>query len=161
MSDTMTIRRAREGDQDALSTLIHAHAAYENAEPPAPDIGASALQLQESGRLWCWVAETAGSAGPVGYASATEDVATFTGRPFGHMDCLFVSESERGSGVGQALLRTVASWSRSRSHLELQWQSPDWNTRARSFYEREGAKTASKVRFFLKTGPTSERLPGN
>jgi hypothetical protein len=35
---------------------------------------------------------------------------------------------------------------------EIQWQTPTWNTDARRFYERLGARPAEKIRYTLPAG---------
>ncbi len=65
------------------------------------------------------------------------------------MDCLFVVEEYRGNGVGAALLATIVQFAREQGYDQVQWQTPEWNERARKFYRREGAAEKHKVRFTL------------
>jgi GNAT superfamily N-acetyltransferase len=93
----------------------------------------------------------------LGYASLTTDVATWTGREFGHLDCLFVTEEARGQRVGRLLIEAVAERCRERGLTELQWQTPDWNADAIRFYRRLGAADAPKQRF---TWSLTDQRPG-
>lgn len=137
-------------DAAVLGDLIGQHAAFEQAPPPPPGIGARVATLAQRGRLWCWIARAANST--VGYATVTEDVATFTGEAFGHLDCLFVSERWRGVGAGRALMVAAAGWSAGRAHAQMQWQTPHWNVDARHFYSNLGATSRAKYRYFLPPG---------
>lgn len=85
----------------------------------------------------------------LGYASATVNFSTWTGRPFLHLDCLFVRDNCRSLGVGVRLLGAVRTHAAEREFGEIQWQTPDWNEDAIRFYRREGASFLPKARFFL------------
>ena len=78
------------------------------------------------------------------------DFSTWTGRRFLHLDCLFVRQDCRGSGIGAALLYAVRAYAAARSLSEVQWQTPDWNEDAARFYRRQGASMLRKSRFVLR-----------
>ena len=127
--------------------LIQAHADYEKGEASA---NAATLRAALGGpqrRIWAWIAEQAGR--PIGYATATQDLATWTGLPFLHLDCLFVQDGERGTGVGARLLEAVRDHAIAIGITELQWQTPAWNEGAQRFYTRAGATALPKMRFTL------------
>jgi GNAT superfamily N-acetyltransferase len=142
------VRSAREQDMDALLTLCAEHAAYERAEFDPVRVKANLIHAlwSPSPRAWCWIAETTE---PVGYATATVDFSTWRAREFMHMDCLFVRETYRGSGIGALLFEAIKRAARHRGIDELQWQTPDWNIRAAAFYQRFGAVEAMKRRYRL------------
>ncbi|MBP2217059.1 GNAT family N-acetyltransferase [Arthrobacter sp. CAN_C5] len=134
---------------DAIRALVEAHIDYERSNVILPvDWADKTVQFIGAGRMTIFVAH-AGS-GPVGYASITTDVATWKGEPFAHLDCLYVSGTYRGAGIGRLLLDSVATDARARGYGELQWQTPAWNTRAIQFYERVGATHQPKERFTLE-----------
>lgn len=149
------VRRARPDDMDALVGLCGEHARYERApcEPAGypsegkPDALARALFSQPA-RLHAWVARWHGEL--VGYATASPEFSTWQVREYLHMDCLFVREGRRGSGIGAALLGAVVDFARHQGFIEIQWQTPDWNTDAMRFYRRAGAVGRPKQRFFLE-----------
>ena len=65
---------------------------------------------------------------------------TFRARPTLFIKELYVAESGRGRGTGEALMRAAAAEALARGCATIKWQVADWNTRARAFYERLGAK---------------------
>jgi len=141
------VRRALPSDAKALLPLIREHAAFERS---AASCTMDTLRVALSGeppRLIAWIAEQSGE--PLGYAAATVDFSTWSGRTYLHLDCLFVGSDQRGAGIGARLLRTARSFAASGGIAEMQWQTPEWNEDARRFYVREGASTARKVRFRL------------
>ncbi len=143
------VRPANGADAEALLPLIHRHAAYEQGKA---SVSAAALRSAFDRRpplLTAWVAIRADEL--VGYATATLDFSTWTGRPFLHLDCLFVQENCRGGGVGAFLLAAVRAHAAAQGIPEVQWQTPAWNEDAIRFYRREGASMLSKARFTLST----------
>lgn len=128
--------------------LIRSHAAFEGGEARITVAALrSALDQRPSG-FAAWVAAQAGAF--VGYATATLEFSTWTGRPFLHLDCLFVDEGRRGSGIGVALLDAARAHAAEQEIAEVQWQTPEWNDDAIRFYLREGASVLSKARFTLR-----------
>ncbi len=101
----------------------------------------------QSGRLELYVASVLGT--PVGYASVTNDVETWAGEQFAHLDCLFVADTRRHSGIGRRLIAAVVEEARRNGNDVLQWQTPAWNEGAIRFYERLGATHHTKERFSL------------
>lgn len=143
------VRPATGSDAEAMLSLIRTHAAYEGGEASVSlDALRSTLDLKPA-PLTAWVAVQAG--GLIGYATATMDFSTWAGRPFLHLDCLFVGEGHRGSGIGAALLNAVRAHTAAFGMSEIQWQTPDWNENAARFYLREGASMLPKARFTLRT----------
>ncbi|WP_104169036.1 GNAT family N-acetyltransferase [Arthrobacter sp. SX1312] len=133
---------------DTIRVLVEAHIDYEQSNVILPtDWAARIVRFIGAGRMTVFVAH-AGNV-PVGYASITMDVATWKGEPFAHLDCLYVSDTHRGTGIGRQLLDTVAADASARGYGELQWQTPAWNSRAVQFYERVGASHELKERFTL------------
>ncbi len=92
-----------------------------------------------------YVAE--GSDDILGYAALTNDYSLWRGRYWAHLDCLFVKSQARGLGIGGQLLRHIASVAHAVGADRLEWQTPDWNERAASFYHAHGATSATKLRF--------------
>ena len=147
----MHIRPTEPVDLAQLVQLCREHAEYERA-----DIGAgpneqalrSAL-FEPPPRLRAWVAvDVRGEL--AGFVSATVDFATWSAREFMHMDCLYVRECARGSGVGRALVVALSAAARELGVMQIQWQTPQWNTPARGFYSRLGATSCDKLRFTLE-----------
>lgn len=143
------VRPVGAGDLDEMAKLCDEHARYEGA---AFDPDGVVDRLREAlwsrpVRLHAWVAML--DDGLVGYATATTEFSTWAAREYLHMDCLFVRETWRGAGVGAALLAAVVAHARKCRCAEIQWQTPEWNEGAASFYRRAGAQERSRRRFFL------------
>jgi GNAT superfamily N-acetyltransferase len=149
MADTVTVRGATTSDIPDLLELIREHAAYERATPPAPDVAdrLSALFFAPTPRLHALIAEVDGAV--VGYATAGLEIETWQAREFLHMDCLFLREGARGSGVGGLLLDAVRQLAIDLGVDDVQWQTPKWNEGAVRFYDRTGAVKRAKYRYSL------------
>jgi GNAT superfamily N-acetyltransferase len=143
------IRIVEPSDLDALVALCAEHARFERAHYEAEGKSARLTEalFGPRPRLWAWIAIVDEHA--IGYATVSEDFSTWNAAAFMHMDCLFVSPDRRNGGVGAALLNAVLQFARTRGIREVQWQTPDWNTNACRFYERQGAIGYPKVRFCL------------
>ena len=144
------VRRVFRQDLAALVLLCGEHAQHEGAAhaPAAMAEGLARALFSPSPRLHAWVAEVRGEL--LGYATATVEFSTWQARDFLHMDCLFVREGRRGDGIGVSLLAAVIAAARRAGCVEIQWQTPDWNTDAARFYRRAGAIEKPKRRYFLQ-----------
>ena len=143
------IRRALPFDAAALLPLICEHASFERKASTCLKEDLQGLLEGNLPRLIAWIAELDGNLR--GYASATIDHATWTGKAYLHLDCLFVRPDYRNNGLGVELLRTARLYAASIGIEELQWQTPAWNERATCFYLREGATSEPKTRFLLRS----------
>ncbi|MDQ1229695.1 GNAT family N-acetyltransferase [Sphingomonas sp. SORGH_AS_0879] len=146
-NDGLCIRLATGADAEAMLPLIRSHASYEHGRASVSEAALRSALDGTSAPLSAWIAIPGRKL--VGYASATVDFSTWTGRPFLHLDCLFVQDRCRGLGVGARLLEAVRAHAVERELAEMQWQTPDWNHDAIRFYRREGALFLPKARFFL------------
>lgn len=154
MTATGSVRHARPGDLPRVVELVAEHAEFERAAPPAPDLAERLRELlftTPAPRLRCLVAELPDGE-VVGYASCVPELATWQGREFLHMDCLFLRPASRGSGLGALLVEAVAAEARSLGLTEVQWQTPVWNEGAVRFYQRLGAQAKEKLRYSLPVG---------
>jgi GNAT superfamily N-acetyltransferase len=143
----VVVRRAGVNDVAALSELCAAHAAYERATFDSTGhrqrLASALASLQPRVRLI--IAEHDGT--PVGYAASTREFSTWSGREYLHMDCLFVTDTRRGQGIGQRLFEAVTAAAQHDGIRRIQWQTPDWNVDAIRFYQRCGAQAEPKQRF--------------
>lgn len=147
-------RPATAGKCASVRPLVKAHAKYERRDIALTDDWEHRIaRLIDGGRITLYVASVRDA--PVGYASVTNDVATWTGELFAHLDCLFVAAGHRGSGLGQLLFDTAGHQASRDGINELQWQTPAWNARAIRFYERLGATHLTKERFILPLIPAT------
>jgi GNAT superfamily N-acetyltransferase len=148
-ADSITIRPAQERDIPELAELIREHARYERAEEVRPD-------LQMALRAWLFsqhprthVLVAARDEDLIGYASWSLEASTWQASEYAHLDCLYLRGTTRGHGIGRALMNAVKAIAHAAGAMELQWQTPEWNTCAISFYRRTGAREATTIRYTL------------
>jgi GNAT superfamily N-acetyltransferase len=77
----------------------------------------------------------------VGYAMWYETYSSFLARPTLYLEDIFVLQHARGQGVGSRLFDHVRGLGAARGCGLMEWQVLDWNTAARDFYTRRGART--------------------
>jgi GNAT superfamily N-acetyltransferase len=137
----MTIAPLIESRFDDFVRLIRALADYERIDPPPPDaierLRADAFGLPR--RFEAALALDADGRA-IGYAIWFETYSTFLARPTMYLEDLFVLESARQAGAGGALFEHVRSLGAARGCGRMDWQVLDWNTAARDFYARRGAR---------------------
>lgn len=76
---------------------------------------------------------------PRGFALYFQTFSTFEGKPGIYLEDLFVEPEARGSGLGRALLRKLASLVVERGGARLEWSVLDWNELGKGFYRTIGA----------------------
>ncbi|MFB9682946.1 GNAT family N-acetyltransferase [Amycolatopsis plumensis] len=132
------IRRIRPSDVEAAVGLAHELADYERA----PDeCHLTQAQLHEalfgaSPKLFGHVAEVDGEV--VGFAVWFLNYSTWRGVHGIYLEDLYVRESQRGSGLGKALLAALAAECVANGYARLEWSVLDWNP-ATEFYKALGA----------------------
>lgn len=147
-ASTVTIEVAGPEHVAALLPLIEAHARFERTAPTCTADALRSALAEPDALLFAWLAvDEMGRA--IGYATATRDFSTWSGKPFLHLDCLFISETARGTGAGTQLFRAVKMFAVRLGIVGLQWQTPEWNAPAERFYMRQGATVTGKRRFRL------------
>ncbi|MFJ1702325.1 GNAT family N-acetyltransferase [Kitasatospora sp. NPDC088346] len=154
-TDTPRVRPAVRADLPGVVVLAAEHAAYERAPAPADGLAellAGELFERAEPRLSCLVAELPGGA-LAGYATCTEEFGTWQGRPYLHLDCLYLRDEHRGLGLGARLVDAVLAEARARGLDEVQWNTPAWNEGAIRFYDRLGAARKEKQRYSLAVRP--------
>ena len=75
-----------------------------------------------------------------------------------YLEDLYVRPAARGSGVGTALLRTLAGICVERGYDRLEWWVLDWNAPARDFYAALGADALTEWIPYRVSGPALRRL---
>lgn len=144
------IRLAKKEDLHQIVTLCEAHAIYEKS---AYDKNGKAEELEkhlfgEQAALHCLVVEKEGQL--IGYATYMKQFSTWDANFYVYMDCLFLDDRSRGFGIGEKLVIRIKEESKKMGCSLIQWQTPDFNTRAIKFYHRIGAHSKVKERFFLE-----------
>ena len=156
--ETIVIRPARRGDEHVLFALIGELARYERLEHQlsgSAEALADHLFSAEPAAI-ALLAERGDKA--LGFALFFASYSTFLTRPGVYLEDLFVVDSERGRGVGKALLCAVARIAAERGAGRLEWAVLDWNTTAIEFYRRLGATVLPDWRICRVTGDELLRL---
>ncbi|MGW3966373.1 N-acetyltransferase family protein [Amycolatopsis sp. NPDC005003] len=132
------IRRIRPEDVEAAVGLAHELAEYERA-PDECHLTAAQLHealFGEAPKLFGHVAEVDGEI--VGFAVWFLNFSTWRGVHGIYLEDLYVRESQRGSGLGKALLAALAAECVANGYARLEWSVLDWNP-ATEFYKALGA----------------------
>jgi GNAT superfamily N-acetyltransferase len=144
------IRPATAADVPDILRLVHDLAEYER-EPDAveateADFVAALFPEEGTPTAACHVA--VGGEGEerrvVGIALWFLTFSTWTGKNGIHLEDLYVEPAHRGSGLGKALLLTLADECRARGYRRLEWTVLRWNTPSIEFYESLGARPQSE-----------------
>ncbi|WP_410587733.1 GNAT family N-acetyltransferase [Amycolatopsis sp. lyj-23] len=133
------IRRIRPSDVEAAVGLVHDLAEYERA-PDECHLTAEQLHealFGEAPKLFGHVAEVDGEV--VGFAVWFLNFSTWRGVHGIYLEDLYVRASHRGSGLGKALLATLAAECVANGYARLEWSVLDWNP-ATEFYKALGAE---------------------
>jgi GNAT superfamily N-acetyltransferase len=142
---TVQVRPARPADVSQLLNLIQQHATFERTIASVSEANLVAILGAPRPPTTLVVADD--GIGLVGYAALTFDYALWSAGHFAHLDCLFVSETARGQGIGAQLFDHACSLAAVAGARRVEWQTPAWNTDAVRFYERGGGVGQAKVRF--------------
>jgi len=150
MKSSINIRFAKSSDIKDIVDLCELHAIYEKAEYNKEG-KAEQLNIDlfsENQKLFCLVVESHSIL--IGYATYMKQYSTWDANEYIYMDCLFIKESYRGKGLGEKLIQRIQKEGKKIECDLIQWQTPDFNTRAVKFYKRVGAISKPKERFFLQ-----------
>ena len=133
------VREARESDLDRIRQLIIDLAHYERA---AHEVRTTTEQLQVAlfgpqPAAYALVAESANQV--VGFALYFRNFSTWEGVHGIYLEDLYVMPEHRGSGLGRALLTSLAELAVERGYARLDWAVLDWNQPAIDFYRSLGA----------------------
>ena len=94
----------------------------------------------------------------VGFALFFTNFSTFLGKPGLYLEDLYVQPAFRGTGIGAALLKHLATLANQRDYGRFEWSVLDWNVDAISFYERMGATLLPEWRICRVTGDALRRF---
>lgn len=142
------IRAAHRQHCNELLALIVDHARFERSSATIEREQLLNLLSIDESPVKIFVASAGGAL--AGYGALTLDFSLWRGTYWAHLDCLFVSKSYRSQGLGKLLFHHAIAIAEDWSVDRLEWQTPVWNDRAIAFYEREGATSQRKARFFLR-----------
>ena len=155
---SVTIRRARPGDEALVLGFIKKLAEYEML---SEHVVASEEDVRQSlfsahPRIFADVVEWNGEL--AGFAVWFYNFSTFQGRHGIYLEDLFVEPEFRGKGLGKALLGHLAQTCVAEGLTRLQWWVLDWNDPSIAFYKSLGAVPMDEWTVFRVSGEALERL---
>jgi len=133
------VREARESDVGRIHQLVLDLARYERA----PDeVRATPEQLRAAlfgpqPATYALVAEAGGEV--VGFALYFLNFSTWEGVHGIYLEDLYVMPEHRGTGLGKAMLTSLAQIAIQRGYARVEWWVLDWNEPSIDFYRRLGA----------------------
>jgi GNAT superfamily N-acetyltransferase len=137
---TAIIRPACPDDCDTIVQLIRELADYEqlldHARATPDDVRRGLFGPRPFAEAL--IAEWDGEA--VGLALFFHTFSTFRGQAGLYLEDLFVRPSQRGRGIGKALLSSLAKLAVDRGCGRLEWSVLNWNEPAIGFYQAMGAR---------------------
>lgn len=153
-----TIRAATAGDVSAMHALMYQLAQFEKLThlfTGTPELLADAL-FGAHPAAEALVADDAGKI--VGYALFFHNYSTFLGRRGLYLEDLYIEPTQRGTGLGTAMLRKLAAIAVERQCARFEWSVLDWNEPAIRFYEKMGATVFPDWRVVRVTGDALDKL---
>jgi GNAT superfamily N-acetyltransferase len=152
------IRRVRPSDVDAVVELVHALAAHERA-PQECHLTSAQLHdvlFRSSPALFGHVATVDGEV--AGFALWFLNFSTWRGTHGIYLEDLFVRPEHRGSGLGKALLATLAAECVRQGYSRLEWAVLEWLGPTIEFYKSIGAVPMEEWNIFRLTDEPLRRL---
>lgn len=149
---SVRIRPVMPQDVPLLCQLIRDLAVYEKLEHEcrvSPE-GLHAALFGPRPSAKALVGELSGV--PEGFALYFTNFSTFLAKPGIYLEDLFVRPHARGSGLGKALLSTLARIAVEEGCGRVEWSVLDWNEPAIGFYKRLGAVPMSEWTVFRLAG---------
>jgi len=146
----MEIRFAQKKDINSIITLCELHAIYEKSTFNKTN-KVSLLKkylFDETNTLECLVVEKDQKI--IGYATFMKQFSTWDASFYLYLDCLFFLDTARGKGLGTLLMNEIKKYAKRENCSHIQWQTPNFNTKAIHFYKKIGATSKPKERFFWK-----------
>ena len=145
----IVIRKPEHNDMNQLVQLCSQHAKFEGADysTTGKTLKLAKALLSDSPVLFCYVIELSGNL--CGYVTASKEFSTWNADYFLHMDCLYLTQSARGKGLGQALMAKIQQLAADTQCTHIEWQTPIDNEQAIDFYHRRGASSKNKKRFIM------------
>lgn len=141
MRNDPRIRAATPDDVPVIIELVRELAIYEHAEHEAL-MTAEQLQTALFGpkpSVYGLVASAVPDADVVGFALYFLNFSTWRGVNGIYLEDLFVLSSQRGTGLGKALLQTLGEIAMDRGYARVEWSVLKWNKPSIEFYESIGA----------------------
>lgn len=158
---TATIRAATPADVGAMHALMYELAEFEKLThlfTGTPEGLADALFGARPAAEALVAEDPADGRRIVAYALFFHNYSTFLSRRGLYLEDLYVQPSQRGTGLGTAMLRALAAIAVERGCARFEWTVLDWNEPAIGFYEKLGATVLPDWRVVRMTGDALEQL---
>ena len=144
----ITINKAVENDIPQILSLLREFAEYENLldylEVTEERLKAALFgENKIAEAIVAFDDETA-----IGYAIFFPHFSTFRGQRGIYLEDIFISKDFRGKGVGEMMLKYIATLAKSRGFERIDFQVLEWNAPAIRFYEKLGAERNDEDRHF-------------
>lgn len=154
-----TIRAATPADTGAIFALTYELAEFESLTHVfvATEDGLRDALFGARPSIEALVAENEESI-VVGYALFFHNYSSFAGKRGLYLEDVYVQPSQRGSGLGAAMLARLAALAVERQCGRFEWTVLDWNKQAIRFYEKLGAQVMPDWRVVRLTGDALEQL---
>ena len=157
-SPSYTLRAAEERDVAAIVGLIRELAEFEKLTHLL-QVTPEKLRPQLFGPkpvVEALVAQREGIV--VAFALFFTNFSTFLAKPGLYLEDLYVQPTQRGLGIGKALLTRLAQIAVERDYGRFEWSVLDWNEHAIRFYKSMGAKVMTEWQICRVTGPDLAQL---
>jgi GNAT superfamily N-acetyltransferase len=144
------IRKAKRSDSKEILKLIHELAKFEKLEPPGK-AGQKRLIKNAFGKKPLFdilLAEK--DENILAYAFYFYTYSSFLARKTLYLEDIFVTESERRSGIGKELFKELIKIAEKKNCGRMEWCVLDWNTKAIEFYNKLGAKPLGDWIYYRK-----------
>lgn len=148
------VRPATREDIPTILALIRELAIYEKAEHEAQ---ATVDQLDaalfgDRPTVYAIVAAPTPGGPVTGFALYFLNFSTWLGVNGIYLEDLYVQQDQRGTGLGRALLQTLAQIAVARGYGRVEWSVLTWNTPSIGFYESIGACAQDEWQTMRLTG---------
>lgn len=151
-----SIRPAEQDDVPQIVAMVRELAEYEEAlhEAQATEEQFHAALFAPNPAVFALVAVHDDPTGEriVGFALYFLNFSTWLGKHGIYLEDLYVRPQYRGSGIGQALLASLAQVCVDRGYGRLEWWVLDWNEPALGFYRHLGAQPMDEWTVHRVTG---------
>jgi len=157
-SPSFTLRPAEERDVAAIVGLIRELAEFEKLTHLL-QVTPEKLRPQLFGPkpvVEALVAQRDGIV--VAFALFFTNFSTFLAKPGLYLEDLYVQPTQRGLGIGKALLTRLAQIAVERDYGRFEWSVLDWNEHAIRFYKSMGANVMTEWQICRVTGPDLAQL---
>lgn len=155
---SVVIREANRSDSSLILRFVKELASYEKAEHEVIATEASIENsiFGEGSSTQALICEKDGA--PIGFAVYFFNYSTWLGKHGIYLEDLYVTNTERGSGAGKALLKYLAKIAVEKGCGRFEWSVLDWNEPAIKFYQSLGAKPKTEWLGYQLTGANLHAL---